>query len=294
MKELYCCTLCPKECRINRYKSKGFCGASYKLRIALADIHYFEEPCISGKKGSGTIFFSYCNLKCIYCQNYKISEGYGKEISIKRFGNICLELQERGVNNINLVTPTHYIPFIIRGIKQSKNKGLFIPVVYNTSGYEKVESLKMLEGTVDIYLTDFKYFDSELSKKYSGVSDYFEVASNALNEMIRQQPKNVFLHGILKKGVIVRVLLLPNHLEDAKKIVKYLYDKYKDNIYISIMNQYTPVRICKYNNLNRKVTEKEYEKLIDFAVELGIKNAFVQENGTAEESFIPTFDKRGV
>ncbi len=294
MKELYNCKLCPRKCGVNRYKTKGICGATNKLRIALASKHFFEEPCISGKKGSGTIFFSYCNLKCVYCQNYKISEGYGKDISIKRFKDICLELQEKGVHNINLVTPTHYIPHIIRGIKKAKKEGLNIPIVYNTSGYESVESLEKLSDIVDIYLTDFKYYDNELGFKYSNIKNYFEVTSKALDEMIRQCPKNIMENGLLKKGIIVRVLLLPNHLEDSKKILKYLHEKYDDKIYISIMNQYTPVRITKYINLNRKVTQNEYEKLIDYALSLGIKNAFVQENGTQDESFIPIFDKRGV
>lgn len=294
MKELYNCKLCPRKCGVNRYKNKGVCGASNKLRIALASKHFFEEPCISGKKGSGTIFFSYCNLKCIYCQNYKISEGYGKDISIKRFVEICLELQEQGVNNINLVTPTHYIPHIVRGIKKAKEKGLTIPIVYNTSGYENTESLKKLSGIVDIYLTDFKYYDNKLGLKYSNVKDYFEITSKAIDEMIKQCPKTVIEKGLLKQGVIIRILLLPNHLDDAMKILKYLYNKYNDKIYISIMNQYTPVRVTKYLNLNRKVTKNEYEKLIDYAVSLGINNSFVQENGTQDESFIPIFDKRGV
>ena len=293
MKELYNCELCPRKCGVNRYKNKGVCGASYKLRIALASKHFFEEPCISGKKGSGTIFFSYCNLKCIYCQNYKISEGYGKNLSIKRFEEICLELQEKKVHNINLVTPTHYIPHIVKGLTKIKDR-LNIPIVYNTSGYENVESLEKLSNVIDIYLTDFKYYDNDLGLKYSNVKDYFDITTKALDEMVRQCPQTIMKNGLLKKGVIVRVLLLPNHLDDAKKILKYLYERYKDKIYISIMNQYTPVRVTKYNNLNRRVTKMEYEKLIDYALSIGIKKAFVQENGTAEESFIPIFDKRGV
>ncbi len=294
MKELKNCKICPRNCGVNRYQKPGFCGANNKLKIALASIHMWEEPCISKKFGSGTIFFSYCNLKCIYCQNYKIRNGYGKEISIKRFSEICLELQEKKVNNINLVTPTQYIPHIIKGIKRARDNGLVIPIVYNTSGYENVESIKLLKDTVDIYLTDMKYYSSELSKKYSNADDYFEITKKAIDEMVIQQPNIVIRNGIMKRGVIVRVLLLPGHLGDAKKIVNYLYKKYNDKIFISIMNQYTPVIKTKYNNLNRKVTKNEYNELIDYAVSLGIVNAFVQEDETQSESFIPNFDKSGV
>lgn len=294
MKELKKCNICPRKCGINRYIQRGYCGAGSKIKIALASIHMWEEPCISGEFGSGTIFFSYCNLKCIYCQNYKIRNGYGKEISIKRFSDICIELQNKNVNNINLVTPTEYIPHIIKGIKKARDNGLVIPIVYNTSGYENVESIKLLKDTVDIYLTDMKYSSTELSKKYSNAVDYFEIVKKSIDEMVKQQPKSIFENGIMKKGVIVRVLLLPGHLDDAKKIICYLYSKYKDSICISIMNQYTPVIKTKYNNLNRKVTKNEYNELIDYAVSLGINNAFVQEDETQSESFIPKFDKTGV
>lgn len=288
------CSICPRNCGVNRNNNElGFCKSGKKIRIARYSLHYWEEPCISGEKGSGTIFFSGCNLKCIFCQNYDISiNNLGKEISIERFSEICLELQEKGALNINLVTPTTYIPLIKEGIILAKKNGLTIPIVYNTSGYEKISSLKELEGLIDIYLPDFKYFDNNLSKKFSKVDDYFEVASIALKEMYRQVGKPIFKNKIMKKGVIVRHLLLPKHIEDSKKIIKYLYDTYKDNIYISIMNQYTPVRkIKEYKELNNTVEEKEYDELIDYALDLGVRKAFIQEGETCKESFIPDFSK---
>lgn len=294
MKELLCCELCPRKCKVNRYESVGFCKASNRLAVALASVHMWEEPCISGVNGSGTVFFSYCNLKCIYCQNYKIRDGFGKKISIKRFSNICLELQNKKVHNINLVTPTHYVPHIIKGIRQARQKGLSIPVVYNTSGYENVETINKLDKTVDIYLTDFKYYDKYYSIKYSNAPNYFEVASNALDAMYKQVGSPKFVGKILTRGIIVRILLLPGLLEDAKKIVNYLYCKYKNDIYISLMNQYTPMKKLKYSELNRKVCENEYNELIDYAYDIGVRNAFIQEGNTASESFIPNFDKRGV
>jgi len=288
------CQLCPRNCKVDRYKSKGYCGANSKIKIALATIHQWEEPCISGENGSGTIFFSYCNLQCVYCQNYQISCGYGKEITIKRFSEICLELQEQKVHNINLVTPTHYSAQIIKGIQKAREKGLVIPVVYNTSSYENVDTIRSLNKTVDIYLADFKYYNDEYAIKYSKAYNYFEIASQAIEEMVKQTKKIKIENGIMKKGVIVRVLLLPGLLEDAKNIIKYLYDKYQDNIFISIMNQYTPVRKTKFVELNSRVNEDDYEELVDYAYNLGIRKAFVQEDGTIDESFIPKFDKRGV
>lgn len=291
------CKLCARKCNINRYEKKGICNATNELKIARAALHYWEEPCISGKRGSGTIFFSNCNLKCIFCQNKKIStQGFGKQITIERFSNICIELQAKGANNINLVTPTHYVPSIIKGIKKAKKKGLTIPIVYNTSTYENKETITKLKDIVDIYLPDLKYYDNEIAKRYSSVNNYFEIAIENIEAMYEQVGKPVFDESnIMKKGIIVRVLLLPGHLNDSKKIIKYLYEKYKDNIYISIMNQYTPMsKFLNYPNLNRKVTEKEYDELVNYAYDLGIKNAFIQEGETQIESFIPNFDKSGV
>ncbi len=286
------CMICPRNCKVNRNKNElGFCKSGNKIKIARYSLHYWEEPCISGKNGSGTIFFSGCNLKCIFCQNYDISfNNLGKEITTERFAEICLELQNKKALNINLVTPTTYIPLIKKGLLLAKEKGLNIPVVYNTSGYEKVESLKELDGLIDIYLPDFKYYDNNLADKFSKVNDYFEVASNALKEMYRQVGKPVIKKNKMISGIIARHLLLPTHIDDSKKVIKYLYDNYKDNIYISIMNQYTPVkRIEKYKELNNTVSEKEYDELINYAIDIGIKNAFIQEGETCKESFIPDF-----
>ena len=290
------CCLCPRKCGINRYEQKGYCGANNKLKIAHYSLHMWEEPVISGDTGSGTIFFSNCNMKCMYCQNKKISlDGYGKYTSLKRLEEIMMELQDKGANNINLVTPTHYVPQIAKVLKRIKNKSLNIPVVYNTSSYENVGTLMMMNNLVDIYLADLKYYDDELALKYSFCTDYFETATMAIDEMYRQVGGlQVSEDGLLKKGVIVRVLILPGHIEDAKNIINYLYKTFGDSIIISIMNQFTPVNKCKYDNLNRKVTDDEYNEVIDFAAELGIVNAFVQEGDAAEESFIPDFNKNNI
>ena len=298
MLELYKkCNLCPRNCLVDRTKTLGYCKATDKVKVARSALHYFEEPSISGSNGSGTIFFSNCNLKCCYCQNKEIStDGFGKEITIERLTEMMLELEEKHANNINLVTPTHYVPSIIEAIKLARKKGLSIPIVYNTSGYESVETLKLLEGYIDIYLTDFKYFDNKLGKYLSKCSNYFEVASKALEEMYRQTGKNIFnKDGLMTKGIIVRCLVLPTKSNDTKKIIDYLYKKYQDNIYLSIMNQYTPVNFIKdYPYLNKTISEDEYNDVIDYAIDLGIKNAYMQEGGTCSESFIPAFDLEGV
>lgn len=291
MEELFNkCNLCPRECSVNRNNKKfGYCRALNKLKIGGYHLHMWEEPIISGKNGSGTIFFSYCNLRCIYCQNYDISiYDNGEEITIDRFANICLELQDMGAENINLVTPSHYIPLIREGLIMAKDKGLNIPIVYNTSGYEKVDSLRLLDGLIDIYLPDFKYYDDNLGK-YSNVNNYFKIADKAIQEMYRQVGSPIIKKGIMRRGIIVRHLILPHHSDDSKKVVKYLYDKYGDNIYLSIMNQYTPVRRCKYLELNDKVSEKEYDNVIDYAYDLGIRRCFVQDSESQSDSFIPVF-----
>ena len=287
------CVLCPRRCEINRYETKGFCGANSKLKIAYYSLHMWEEPIISGTTGSGTIFFSNCNMKCLYCQNKKISlDGYGKYSSLKRLEEIMLELQDKGANNINLVTPTHYVPHISKVLKKIKNSTLNIPVVYNTSSYENVGTIMMMNNLVDVYLADLKYYNDELALKYSFCNNYFETATMAIDEMYRQVGNFEFNeNGTLKKGLIVRVLILPGHIDDSKNIIKYLYKTFGDNIFISIMNQYTPVNKCKYDNLNKRITEEEYDEVIDYALNLGIKNAFVQEGETATESFIPNFNK---
>lgn len=291
MEELFNkCTLCPRECKVNRNKKElGYCKASNKIKIGGYHLHMWEEPILSSQSGSGTIFFSYCNLRCIFCQNYDISHNFiGEEITIDRFSDICLELEKMGASNINLVTPTHYIPLIRDGLILAKEKGLSIPIVYNTSGYESVSSLKLLDGLIDIYLPDFKCYDNSLGK-YFGVYNYFEVTSLAIEEMYRQVGKPKYNKDMLIKGVIIRHLVLPGHIKDTKKVINYLYKKYSDNVILSIMNQYTPVRKTQYNNLNRRVTKKEYNEVIDFAYNLGIRNCFVQEGESQSSSFIPKF-----
>lgn len=285
------CNLCPRNCNVNRNKNElGYCMASNKIAIGGYHLHEWEEPPLTGKYGSGTIFFSHCNLRCVYCQNYDISiKAQGEEITTERLANIMLELQSLSAANINLVTPTHYIPLIKESIIIAKNKGLTIPIVYNTSGYEKEETLKLLEGLIDIYLPDFKYYNNELGK-YSSVKDYFSVADSALKEMYRQVGKPRYnKEGLLQKGVIVRHLVLPNNYEDSKNIITYLYKNYKNNIIYSIMNQYTITRKLKYPELNQKVDNNEYNKLIDYGYEIGVRNCFIQEEESQSESFIPKF-----
>ena len=288
------CVLCPRKCGINRYKSKGFCGANNRIKLAYYSLHMWEEPVISYKNGSGTIFFSNCNLKCLYCQNKKISlDGYGKEISNKRLKEIILLLQDKKAHNINLVTPTMYAFQIKSVLSKIKGKELKIPVIYNTSSYENVGTIKMMNNLIDIYLADLKYYDDGLAEKYSLCSNYFEIATMAIDEMYRQVGKfQLDSDGLMSKGLIVRVLILPGHVDDSKKIIEYLYKTYKDDIFISIMNQYTPVNKCFYDNLNRKITKEEYDEVIDYAISLGVTNAFIQEGDAALESFIPNFNKK--
>ena len=292
-KEFNECILCPRRCMVNRNKGElGFCKSGNKIKIAKAYLHMWEEPPITGKKGSGTIFFSGCNLRCIFCQNYYISEmNNGIEISIDRFSQVCLDLQGRGATNINLVTPTHYVPLIIEGIKLARASGLCIPIVYNSSGYEAVETIKSLDGVVDVYLPDFKYYCDEFANIYSRCKDYFKYASLAIDEMVRQKDKCVFDEdGNIISGVIVRHLIIPSKIGDSKKILKYLFDKYGNKIYLSIMNQYTPVKKFKSEELNRTVSNYEYDEVIDYAWSIGIRQAFVQDGMAQSESFIPKWD----
>ncbi|HPD00204.1 MAG TPA: radical SAM protein [Acetivibrio sp.] len=292
------CVLCPRECHVDRTAGKrGYCKTTGELVVARAALHMWEETCISGEEGSGTVFFSGCALGCVYCQNRNISKGLaGSNITIERLAEIFLELQGKGANNINLVTPSHYVPHIIEALNISRRKGLILPIVYNCSGYEKVETLKLLEGCVDIFLPDLKYMSYEMAMKYSNCKNYFTVAAAAIEEMVRQVQETSFdERGIMQKGVIVRHLTLPGCLEDSKRIIKYLYETYGDRIFISIMNQYTPITKNRvYPELKRKITEKEYEELVDFAIEIGLENGFIQEGETASESFIPEFNGEGV
>lgn len=292
------CMLCPRECNADReHGENGICGVSGEgILGARAALHMWEEPCISGESGSGTVFFSGCPLRCVYCQNYALARAeQGEPITVERLADIFTELQEKGAANINLVTPTHYTPQIIEAIQMARGKGLHLPIVYNCSGYEKVETLRTLEGIVDIYLTDFKYMDVELAKRYSKALDYPEVAKAALAEMVRQCPEAQFdEQGMMKQGVIVRHLLLPGHLKNAKSVVQYVYETYGDRVYLSLMNQYTPLpQVKDYPEINRRVTEAEYEELVDYAIDLGVEHGFIQEGETAEESFIPAFDNEG-
>ncbi len=295
------CDLCPRKCLVDRKKGeKGICGQTENLKVARAALHFWEEPCISGDAGSGAVFFSGCPLHCVFCQNENIANGtVGKEISVERLAEIFLELQEKGANNINLVTPGHFVPQITKALDLAKQEGLKLPIVYNTSSYETVETIKRLEGYVDIYLPDFKYMSPGLSKKYSHAPDYAEVAKAAIAEMVRQTGKAVFVNGdednLILRGTIVRHLTLPGCMEDSMQILKYLHETYGDTIYISIMNQFTPLsNLEKYPELNRKITDEEYETLVDYAIDIGIENGFIQEGDTAEESFIPAFDCEGV
>lgn len=298
MNELYnSCELCPRKCHINRNTTKGICSNTSTLKVARSALHYFEEPSISGTNGSGTIFFSGCNLKCCSCQNKEISnDNFGINISVERLSKLMLELQAKNANNINLVTPTHFVPSIIEAIKLARANGLSIPIVYNTSGYESITTIKLLAGYVDIYLTDFKYFDNKLGEDLSKVKNYFEVASLALSEMYKQVGINKFNdNGMMTKGIIVRCLVLPTKGNDTKKIINYLYKKYQDNIYLSIMNQYTPVtKSTTFPFLNNKVSDSEYDDIINYALDLGVINAYIQEGETSDESFIPPFDLEGL
>lgn len=292
------CLLCPRKCGINRSTGQtGVCGVSSEIKVARAALHYWEELCISGKKGSGAVFFSGCSLHCVFCQNREISDGKaGKVISKERLSDIFMELAVKGANNINLVTPGQYIPDIVWAVNDAKSRGMKLPIIYNTSGYENVTELKLLEGIVDVYLPDFKYMDSTLSARYSRAKDYPSVAKQALSEMVRQQPDVVIddATGLIQKGVIVRQLLLPGHVNDAKAVLKYLYDTYHDHVYISMMSQFTPIALKDYPEINRTVTRREYERLVDYAIEIGITNAFIQEGDVAKDSFIPAFDCEGV
>lgn len=292
------CHLCPRNCGVDRLAGqKGFCGVDAGIMVARAALHMWEEPCISGKEGSGAVFFSGCSLGCVFCQNRTISKGQsGKVITVEHLAELFLELQGQKANNINLVTAGHFLPQVRDALILAKEQGLTIPVVYNSSGYEKAEMLRYLEGLVDIYLPDLKYLEADLAGKYSHAKDYPEVAMKALEEMVRQVGTLEFdERGMMKKGVIVRHLLLPGHVRNSKKVLEYLYGTYGDQIYISLMNQYTPMPAMKDDpQLSRKVTDREYDRLLDHAISFGVTNCFIQEGETAKESFIPEFNGEGI
>lgn len=288
------CNMCPRKCGIDRSLRKGFCGMNDKVKVARAELHFWEEPCISGTNGSGTVFFSGCPLKCVYCQNKDISaDGFGKEITVERLAEIFRELEEKGAHNINLVTPTHYSEQILEAFRIYRPK---IPVVYNCSGYESVETLRKFKGIVDIYLTDIKYFDSDVSEKYSKSADYFSVASEAVKEMISQQSENIFdNNSIMQKGVIIRHLVLPLNLTQTRKIFQWIKENLPDNVIISLMSQYVPSGdACKFKEINRRLTTREYEKALDMFCEMGFENGFMQELSSSKEEFIPPFNLEGV
>lgn len=293
MEELSSCTICPHNCKVNRNNGQiGRCRSGNKVKIALASVHNYEEPCISGKNGSGTIFFSNCNLSCIYCQNYKISQlGKGYELSVEELANIMLEQQEKGVNNINLVTPTMYAYQIIEAIKIARKNGLNIPIVYNTNGYENVKTIQDLNGYIDIYLPDLKYYSNELSKKYSKVDNYFKYTTEAIKEMYRQVGCPVFdENGIIQKGLIIRHLVLPNHLQNSKHVLKWIKENMPEDTYVSVMAQYFPTYKAKEDDLiNRKLTKKEYKEIEEYLYTLDLRNGYMQELGEHEEEYVPDF-----
>lgn len=284
------CELCARRCRVNRNLTIGYCHSKTKPKISRAALHMWEEPIISGTNGSGTVFFSGCSLGCVFCQNRDISRSsVGKEVSESEIAEIMLSLEEQGAHNINFVTPTHFVPSVIESVRIARDIGLKIPIVYNTGSYETKETVELLEGTVDVYLPDLKYYRKESGEALSNARDYPTVARAAISEMIRQRPTPVIRDGIMTSGVIVRILLLPSHLAEAKLSLKYLYDTYGDSVYISLMNQYTPMTGMK-PPLNRTVTNSEYSELVRYAERLGVVNAFIQEGGTQSENFIPPFE----
>lgn len=292
------CNLCPRNCNADREKGNtGFCREDDNIKVAKAYLHLWEEPCISGTKGSGTVFFTGCNLRCIYCQNHEISlNSKGKTLTQRELADVFLKLMEKGAHNINLVTPTHFADKIAFSVEIAKNMGLAIPIIYNTSGYEKQKTLEITEKYADVYLPDFKYAIDITAEKYSSAPDYPKLAKSAIEEMVRQRPKLVFdKDGLVKKGVIVRHLLLPGNLKNSRLAVEYLYKTYGDSIFISLMNQYTPVKSFeKYPELSQTPSRREYEKLVDYALSLGVKNAYIQDAQSSDKAYIPEFDFEGI
>lgn len=290
------CEMCPRRCRVDRVNQFGFCGAGEKLRVALVSLHEWEEPCLVGERGAGTIFFANCNLHCVYCQNFSIShEGYGADISVERLAEIFIEQQRRGASNIELVTPTHYTEQICAAIDIAKSRGLTLPIVWNSNAYENISTLELLRGRVDIFLPDLKYFDDNAAKKFSSAPNYFAIASAAVKKMFELVGSVKFIGGQMIRGVIVRHLILPNFRRDAIKIVDWLHENFGDEIFISLMNQYTPLYgACEHKKINRTLTTFEYNSVVEHAADLGIKNCFVQIGKTADKKFIPNFNLSGV
>lgn len=294
MQELEKCKICPHNCGVNRLNGNiGRCKSNGNIKLAMASIHNFEEPCISGENGSGTVFFSNCNMNCVFCQNYKISQqGLGREISIEELAEIFIDEQNKNAENINLVTPTMYVYHIIEAIKIAKNKGLKIPIVYNSNGYENVETIKKLKRYIDIYLPDLKYYDDDLAFKYSGVKNYFENATSAIKEMYNQVGSPVLdENGMMKKGLIIRHLVLPNNLQNSKDVLKWINDNIDKKVFVSVMAQYFPTNKAKdFPEINRKLTKEEYEEIENYLYSLDLDNGYIQELGEHEEEYVPDFE----
>ena len=291
------CNLCPRRCGVNRTKRVGFCGAGEKVRIALVSLHQWEEPCLVGAKGAGTVFFSYCNLRCVYCQNHAISHGgQGVEVTTERLAEIFLEQQARGAATLDLVTPTHYVPQIIAALDIAKARGLTLPVVYNSSAYENVETIEALRGYVDVYLPDMKYMSAASGKEYSAAADYFAAASAAITRMVEQVgPVQFAADGQLRRGVLVRHMVLPGHRHESMDIVKWLWETFGKTVQVSLMNQYTPMyKAAEHKPLNRRLTTFEYDSVVDYALQLGMENAYIQERRSASAEFVPDFNGAGV
>ena len=287
------CELCPHRCKVNRKEGKiGRCKCDNRIKLALSSLHYYEEPCISGENGSGTVFFSNCNLNCKYCQNYKISQlGKGEYITVEELADIFISQQENKANNINLVTPTMYVEQIIEAIKIAKKNGLTIPIIYNSNGYENIETIKLLDGYIDVYLPDLKYADNNLAKKYSNIDNYFEIATNTIKEMYNQVGAPILdENGIIKKGLIIRHLVLPNYIDNSKKVLQWIKENIDSNVYVSIMAQYFPTYLAKEDEyINRKLTKEEYEEIENFVSELDFENGYMQDLGEHEEEYVPNF-----
>ena len=291
------CNLCPRRCGVNRTKRVGFCGAGEKVRIALVSLHQWEEPCLVGAKGAGTVFFSYCSLRCVYCQNHAISHGgQGVEVTTERLAEIFLEQQARGAATLDLVTPTHYVPQIIAALDIAKARGLTLPVVYNSSAYENVETIEALKGYVDIYLPDMKYMSTASGGEYSAAADYFAAASAAITRMVEQVgPVQFTADGQLRRGVLVRHMVLPGHRHESMDIVKWLWETFGKTVQVSLMNQYTPMyKAAEHKPLNRRLTTFEYDSVVDYALQLGMENAYIQERRSASAEFVPDFNGAGV
>ncbi len=291
------CNLCPRRCGVNRTQRAGFCGAGKKVRIALVSLHQWEEPCLVGERGAGTVFFSYCNLRCVYCQNHEISHGgKGQEVSVERLAEIFLEQQARGAATLDLVTPTHYVPQIIAALDMAKERGFDLPVVYNSSGYETVETVEALRGYVDIFLPDLKYMSAESGGEYSAATDYFSYASAAIKKMVEiTGPVQFADNGQMTRGVLVRHMVLPGHRHESMDLMKWLWENFGRTIQVSLMNQYTPMyKASEHKKINRRLTTFEYESVVDYVLDFGMENVYVQERRSASEEYVPEFNGAGV